>query len=228
MADALSRPSSTSSRPLADSPGLITGASPAPEVIDWRGISSRQATCTSVQSTAASSSLQVEARLHEGFQLLCDISTGHVRPLIPVEDCHTVFLAIHGVAHFSTQATRRLVLERVVWRGMALDLAVWCRSCQACQCSKVTKQQAALVQPIPIPQCRFSHVHMDLVGPLPASADSFNYIFTIIDCTTRWLEVIPLKDMTASTCTTVFMSSWVARFGVPATVTSDRGTQFSC
>ena len=105
VADALSRPSSTSSRPLADSPGLITGASPAPEVIDWRGISSRQATCTSVQSTAASSSLQVEARLHEGFQLLCDISTGHVRPLIPVEDCHTVFLAIHGVAHFSTQAT---------------------------------------------------------------------------------------------------------------------------
>ena len=28
-------------------------------------------------------------------------------------------------------------------------------------------------------------------------------------------------------CTAAFMSSWVARFGMPATLTSDRGTQFS-
>ena len=131
VADALSRPSSTSSRPLADSPRLIAGASPAPEVIDWHGISSRHATCTSVQSTTASSSLQVEARLHEGVQLLCDISIGHVRPLIPVEDRLAVFLAIRGVAHPGTRATRRLVSARVLWRGMALNLAAWCRSCQA-------------------------------------------------------------------------------------------------
>ena len=163
----------------------------------------------------------MEARLHEGVQLLCDISKGHVRPLIPVEDRHTVFLAIHGVAHPGTRATRRLVSARVIWRGMASDLAAWCRSCQACQRAKVTKQPAAPVQPIPIPQRRFSHVHVDLVGPLPASAAGFIYIFTIIDRTTRWLEAIPLKDMTASTCTSVFMASWVARFGVPATVTSD-------
>ena len=159
MADALSRPSFTSSRPLADPPGLITGASPTPEVIDWRGISSRQATCTSVQSTIASSSLQVEARLHEGAQLLCDISAGHVRPLITVEDRHAVFLAIHGVAHPGTHATWRLVSAHVVWRGMASDLAVWCRSCQQRQRAKVTKQPAAPIQPIPIPQRHFSHVH---------------------------------------------------------------------
>ena len=134
VADALSRPSSSpsSSRPLADPPGLIAGASPAPMVIDWSGVASRQTTCTSVQSTTASSSLQVEARLHEGVQLLCDISTGHVRPLIPVEDRQSVFTAIHGVAHPGTRATRRLVSARVVWRGMASDIAAWCRSCQQC------------------------------------------------------------------------------------------------
>ena len=67
----------------------------------------------------------------------------------------------------------------------------------------------------------------DLMGPLPPSADGFINIFTIIDRTTRWLEAIPLKEMTASTCSAVFLSSWVARFGVQATLTSDRGTQFS-
>ena len=95
-------------------------------MIDWRGVASRQATCTSVQHTAASPSLKVVARHQEGVQLLCDISTGHVRPLIPTEDRQSVFEAIHNVAHPGTRATRRLVSARVVWRGMASDLAAWC------------------------------------------------------------------------------------------------------
>ena len=95
-------------------------------MFDWRGLASRQATCTSVQHTAASPSLKVVARHQEGVQLLCDISTGHGQPLIPTEDRQSVFEAIHNVAHPGTRATRRLVSARVVWRGMASDLAAWC------------------------------------------------------------------------------------------------------
>ena len=151
------------------------------------------------------------------------MSTGRVRPLIPVSDRQAVSESLHSIAHPGTPATRRLISSRVVWRGMASDLAAWCRSCQQCQRAKVTKQPAAAIQPIP--QRRFSHVHVDLVGPLPVSADGFLYIFTIIDRTTRWLEAVPLKEMSAATCSQVFFSHWVSRFGVPATVMSDRGTQ---
>ncbi len=68
---------------------------------------------------------------------------------------------------------------------------------------------------------------MDLVGPLPASEDGYLYILTMVDRTTHWLEAVPLKNMSASLCVETFLSSWVARFGVPETLTSDRGTQFS-
>ena len=47
VADALSRPS------LADSPGLIAGASSAPVVVDWHAVAIRQATCPSEQSTSS-------------------------------------------------------------------------------------------------------------------------------------------------------------------------------
>ena len=65
VADALSRPSSSSSRPLADSPGLITGASSSPTDVDWHAIALRQATCPDVQAAISSTSLQVEELLHE-------------------------------------------------------------------------------------------------------------------------------------------------------------------
>ena len=122
VADALSRPaSSSSSRPLADPPGLITGACPAPAVIDWRGVANRQATCLSVQSTAASLSLQVEARPHEGVDLLCDISTGHVRPLIPVKDHLTVLIADATSGRNGGNERRQLLLRHVhggYWAGL--------------------------------------------------------------------------------------------------------------
>ena len=53
VADALSRPSSSSSRPLADSPGLIAGACSASTAVDWHAVALRQATCPSVQSAVS-------------------------------------------------------------------------------------------------------------------------------------------------------------------------------
>jgi hypothetical protein len=40
----------------------------------------------------------------------------------------------------------------------------------------------------------------------------------------RWLEAVPLKNISASGCVEAFLSSWVARFRVPETFTLDRGT----
>jgi hypothetical protein len=67
---------------------------------------------------------------------------------------------------------------------------------------------------------------MDLVGPLPPSR-GFQYLFTVVDRTTRWPEAFPLASITAADCAKAFFSGWVARFGVPAVITSDRGAQFT-
>ncbi len=86
-----------------------------------------------------------------------------------------------------------------VWHRCAADVSRWCRDCQECQHDKVTKLLATATLAIPVPEKRFSHLHVDLVGLLPTSPDGFKYMFTIIDCSTRWLEPVPVKNMEATT-----------------------------
>ena len=109
---------------------------------------------------------------------------------------------------------------------MAGDVGLWSRSCLRCRQSKVQTHVKSSVPSIPVPGRRFSHIYLDLVGPLPSS-QGFSYILTMIDRTSRWSEAVPLSSITAESCARAFISSWVLRFGVPALLTSDRGAQFT-
>jgi len=110
---------------------------------------------------------------------------------------------------------------------MNKDVTQWVKDCQTCSRAKVTRQLVAALQPIPVPQQRFSHIHVDIVGPLPVSREGFCYLFTIIDRSSRLLEAMPLANVKTETCRDALINQWVARFGVPAHLTSNQGAQFT-
>ena len=114
----------------------------------------------------SSSSLHLVPVQIQGVELLCDISQGSLRPLIPEQHRREVFAVFHGLGHAGARATRRLMSARGVWRGMSSDINAWVRGLAG--------------------------------GNLLRSMD-----------------------------TAAFVSTWVARFGVPAVVTSDRGAHFT-
>ena len=75
---------------------------------------------------------------------------------------------------------------------------------------------------------RFLHlrVNIDIVAPLPPSQGN-RYLQTMVDRFTRWPEAAPLADATTLSCARAFLTHWVARFGVPQDISTDRGPQFT-
>jgi transposase InsO family protein len=194
--------------------------------VDIGAIAAAQSQCPDCQRAKHSSALKVAKVQFEGSEVLVDISSGVMRPLVPEQYRRRIFSAIHGLAHPGIRASQRMIACRYLWPNLAKDIAQWCRECQDCQRAKVTKQPAA-VQPIAVPTVHFSHIHVDLLGPLPVSADGFSHIFTVIDRSTRWAEAFPLKATAAADCADALIEGWKSRFGVPVFLTSDRGVQFS-
>ena len=161
-----------------------------------------------------------------GNSISCDISTGRPRTLVPDTWQRTVFDAVHDLSHPSIRATKQLVAAKFVWPGLRKQVGIWAKTCLRCQAAKVHRHTTAPVDQFVPATRRFDHIQVDIVGPLPPS-QNYRYLLTVVDRFTRWPEAIPLVDAQTTTCAKALALHWIARLGVPAELTSDRGSQFT-
>nr|VZI07667.1 unnamed protein product [Spirometra erinaceieuropaei] len=157
--------------------------------------------------------------------ILCDISTPFHHSFVPASTRRAVFQTLNGLSHPGIRSSQKLLAERFIWPGMNKDVKAWTRSCLSCQRNKVQRHNKSPPGTFPSPDARFSHVHLDVIGPLHPS-NGFTHLLTCFDRYTRWAEAILLPNTQAETIVKAFVSRWVAVFGAPSTVTTDCGAQF--
>ena len=64
------------------------------------------------------------------------------------------------------------------------------------------------------------------MGHFPRDTGGFELLFVVIDKFTKWPEVEPVRKVTAQSAM-MFLKGLVCRFGVPARIITDNGTQFT-
>ena len=120
---------------------------------------------------------------------------------------------------------QHLVTACFVWLDINADVCQCTRTCLQCQKLKVCRHTIAPLGTFRTPDNRFDNILIDIVGPLSPSK-GYNYLLTCIGRFTHWAEAFLLTNITAELVSQTFVNGWISRFGIPSTITTDRGKQF--
>ena len=130
--------------------------------------------------------------------------------------------------HVGRDKTIDLINRIFYWTNLFDDVASYVKSCIKCQRNKPSNQQPhGLLQPLEIPDTRWSSVAIDFITGLPRSS-GFNAILTITDRLTKMVHLIPtVKEATASDIAKIFLRHVVRHHGIPRSIVSDRDAKFT-
>ena len=140
------------------------------------------------------------------------------------EDTAQVLERIHKDRHLGVKKTLKHFQRRFEGvREKALCQAI-VLSCEGCQLGSDYKPRA-------LPQGKIKSVSpwdvisIDVMGPFVSGRKREQFILSVIDCFSRYLILIPIKDHNATTVSQALFERVVGYFGCPRKILSDRGTE---
>ena len=114
------------------------------------------------------------------------------------------------------------------WPTMLEDCFTYYKGCQGCQKFRnVQRAPASAMNPI-IKPWPFRGWGIDLIGQIyPPSSKNHKFILVATNYFTKWVEAIPLKNVTSKEMIEFVKEHIIYRFDIPQTITTDQGTMFT-
>jgi transposase InsO family protein len=168
--------------------------------------------------------------LGDGKELYHRSPSGILQRCISIIEGQELLQEIHSGACGHHAALRALVgnafRQGFYWPTAVADATRIVRTCQGCQFyARQTHLPAQALQTIPI-TWPFAVWGLDLVGPLQKAPGGYTHLLVAIDKFSKWIEVRSLNSIRSEQAM-AFFTNIIHRFGVPNSIITDNGTQFT-
>jgi RNase H-like domain found in reverse transcriptase/Integrase zinc binding domain/Reverse transcriptase (RNA-dependent DNA polymerase)/Chromo (CHRromatin Organisation MOdifier) domain len=178
--------------------------------------------------------IPMENVIFDGWGLLYEMGAGHPRLYVPdnvqlraliMHECHNARVA----GHMGIDKTLELVKRDYFWPGQERDVKEYVSTCEACQRNKAsTTQPSGKLQPLPIPEQKWSTVTMDLTVGLPRTVRGHTAVVVFVDKFTKMVHyVATISNVDAPQLAQIFFDTVFRLHGLPAVIISDRDPKFT-
>ncbi|PIO53247.1 integrase core domain protein, partial [Teladorsagia circumcincta] len=141
------------------------------------------------------------------------------RVVIPEELQVKVLKELH-VGHPGIVRMKKIARSYVYWPNLDKDCEEIVRSCSRCQEYAKNPIKAPL-EAWSTPTGVWQRIHVDFAGPVCGL-----FYMVVVDAFSKWPEIIEMTSISASQ-TVKELKKMFARYGIPQTIVSDNGTQFT-
>jgi hypothetical protein len=131
------------------------------------------------------------------------------------------------MAHCGVQKTKKLIRARFWWPNYASNIERYIKTCPTCQSLKKTGQHRRAPLEPELSSYMGEQVHLDFAGPFSETPRGNKYLLLMVDHFTGWVEAKPTRSNSAEDTAWAFYTEWISRYGVPESVITDRGANFT-
>ena len=173
-----------------------------------------------VQNSNADALSRISALVGEGDEL--DDIDSEMKVKILKEN-HDSILGGHRGMNKTYEAVKRYYR----WPNMKKEVEDYVKRCPKCQFNKTLRPKGrAPMEITTTARYPFERCALDIVGPMTETVSGNNYILTFQDDLSKFIVAIPIPQQDAETIAREFVLNVVLKFGAPAQVLTDQGSNF--
>ena len=144
----------------------------------------------------------------------------------PEQRSHLVQRAHDQLGHLGAHRTEQLLRLTYWWRTLREDTRAHVASCEPCARAKAAfTHRPAELRPLPVVGL-FYRWGIDLAGPFPDTPRGNKFAMIAIEHWSKTVVIVPIPNKEAVTTAYAFLHNVLARYGAPAVVVTDQGSEW--
>ena len=142
-----------------------------------------------------------------------------------LDEAHNSRLSIHPGSNKMYQDLK----QRLWWTRMKREIATYVSECDICRRVKaIHLRPAGTLQPLSIPEWKWEDISMDFIVGLPRTQKGYDSIWVVVDRLTKSAHFIPVSTRySTKRYAELYVERILCLHGIPKTIISDRGSQFT-